>query len=178
MKKTVIVILFLFIIATVGIASFFSQQKSEVKQVQTGGIMNKAVIQTSKGNMTVELYPEETPKTVENFIQKAQTDFYKNLTFHRVETWVIQGGDPKGNGTGGGTMPTELSKRPFVLGSLGVARGGDITVSNDSQFFVCTQDCNWLTGQYTNFGKVLEGTDVAAKIAVGDKILGVSILKE
>ena len=146
-------------------------------QKQKRSTMKKGIIATSKGNITIEFYPEETPKTVENFAQKAQSNYYKGLKFHRVEDWVVQGGDPLGNGTGGGKMPTELSQRQFGVGSVGVARGGDIKVSNDSQFFICTTDCSFLTGQYTNFGTVVEGMDVAKKMAIGDTIQGVSILE-
>jgi len=144
-----------------------------------GGTVEKtapkqATIKTPKGEIVVELYPTDAPNTVQNFLTKIKSGYYTNLTFHRVESWVIQGGDPVGNGTGGGKMPTELSDRKFEIGSLGVARGGDINVSNDSQFFICTDDCSWLTGQYTNFGKVTKGMDVAKKMAVGDKILGIT----
>jgi peptidyl-prolyl cis-trans isomerase B (cyclophilin B) len=134
-----------------------------------------ASLETSKGTIEVELYPNKAPGTVKNFTTKATSGYYKNMTFHRVEDWVIQGGDPLGNGTGGDKMPTELSDEAFVEGSLGVARGGDIKVSNDSQFFICTTDCGWLTGQYTNFGKVTKGMDVAKKIAVGDKIISITV---
>ena len=135
----------------------------------------KATIKTSKGDIVVELYPEEAPRTVANFSKKGSTGYYENLIFHRVEDWVVQGGDPDGNGTGGGKMSTELNEVSFVTGSLGVARGGDIKVSNDSQFFICTKDCDWLDGQYTNFGKVTEGMDIVNSIAIGDKILGIEI---
>ena len=154
-----------------------STQPKTQAQKQKRSTMKKGVIATSKGNITVEFYPEETPKTVENFAQKAQSNFYKGLKFHRVENWVVQGGDPLGNGTGGGKIPTELSQRQFGVGSVGVARGGDIKVSNDSQFFVCTTDCSFLTGQYTNFGTVVEGMDVVKNISIGDTIQGVSILE-
>lgn len=137
--------------------------------------MTTATIQTSKGTIELELYPDSAPGTVKNFTDKAKSEYYKNLTFHRVESWVVQGGDPLGNGTGGGKMPTELSQVPFEEGSLGVARGGEITVSNDSQFFICTEDCDWLTGQYTNFGKVTKGMDVVKAMKIGDKILSVSV---
>src|SRR3989338_8496830 len=86
----------------------------------------KAIIKTEKGDITLTLYPADAPKTVANFIEKAKSGFYKNLTFHRVEDWVVQGGDPLGTGTGGGNMPTELNNKPFIVGSLGVARGGNI----------------------------------------------------
>ncbi len=133
-----------------------------------------AQIETDKGIIEVELYPEKAPNTVKNFLDKAASGYYKGLKFHRVEDWVIQGGDPLGNGTGGGKMTTELNDVPFVDGSLGVARGGDIKVSNDSQFFICTADCGWLDGQYTNFGKVIKGLDIAKKVAIGDAIKGIT----
>ncbi len=135
----------------------------------------QAVIATTKGNITLTLFPQDAPKTVANFATKAKSGFYNNLTFHRVEDWVIQGGDPKGNGTGGGQMPTELNKKPFVIGSMGVARGTNINISNDAQFFITKTNASWLNGQYTNFGIVTNGMNVVNKIKVGDKILGITI---
>lgn len=136
---------------------------------------NSAIIKTTKGDITLQLYNQDAPNTVANFIQKAKTGFYNNLTFHRVEDWVIQGGDPKGNGTGGGVMVTELNNKPFVEGSLGVARGGDIRYSNDAQFFITKTKADWLDQRYTNFGIVTSGMDVVNKMEVGDKILGITI---
>ena len=133
-----------------------------------------AIIKTEKGDITLTLYPNDAPKTVANFVAKAKSGFYNNLVFHRVEDWVIQGGDPDGNGTGGGDMPTELNNKPFVVGSLGVARGGDIKISNDAQFFITKKDSSFLNGQYTNFGIVTNGMDVVKKIEIGDKILGIT----
>jgi peptidyl-prolyl cis-trans isomerase B (cyclophilin B) len=133
-----------------------------------------AVIKTSKGEIELTLYSKEAPNTVKNFLTKAQSGFYVGKIFHRVEDWVIQGGDPLGNGTGGGNMPTELNNKPFMIGSLGVARGGDIKISNDSQFFITKTDASWLNSQYTNFGIVTKGMDVVNKISIGDKILGVT----
>ena len=72
-------------------------------------------------------------------------------------------------------MQTELNKQPFVRGSLGVARGQDIRVSNDSQFFITKTDASWLNQQYTNFGIVTSGLEVVDKIKVGDKILGITV---
>lgn len=134
-----------------------------------------ATIKTNRGTIVLKLYPDSAPKTVQNFISKAKSGYYNGLTFHRVEDWVIQGGDPDGNGTGGGDMPTELSQVPFKLGSLGVARGGDIKISNDSQFFVCTADCSWLSGQYTNFGEVVDGMETAKTTQIGDKIESITV---
>lgn len=134
-----------------------------------------ALVKTTKGDITLTLYYKEAPNTVKNFIHKAQTGFYNNLSFHRVEDWVVQGGDPKGNGTGGDGMPTELNEKPFVVGSLGIARGGDIKVSNDAQFFITKQEASWLDKQYTNFGMVTAGMDVVTNMVIGDKILSITI---
>lgn len=134
-----------------------------------------AVIKTTKGDIEILLSTRDAPRTVANFLDKSERGFYKNLTFHRVEDWVVQGGDPDGNGTGGGLMQTELNNLQFVPGSLGVARGGDIRVSNDSQFFITKTESPHLNQQYTNFGIVTNGMDVVNKIAIGDKILGIII---
>ena len=141
---------------------------------QTKIATQTAIIKTSKGDIQLTLFLNDAPNTVLNFVQKAKSGFYSNLTFHRVEDWVIQGGDPLGNGTGGGNMTTELNNKPFVAGSLGVARGGDIKISNDAQFFITKKDSPFLNGQYTNFGIVAKGMDVVNKMAIGDKILGVT----
>lgn len=134
-----------------------------------------AVIKTSKGDITLVLYGEDAPYTVANFIKKAKDGYYNNLTFHRVEDWVIQGGDPLGNGTGGGSIPVEFNTKPFVRGSLGAASRGDGKTQNDSQFFITKEDSSHLNGTYTNFGMVTEGFDVVDKIAIGDKILSITI---
>lgn len=136
---------------------------------------SKAVVKTSKGDIELILYPDSAPITVDNLVKKSKNGFYNNLTFHRVEDWVIQGGDPLGNGTGGGQLPTELNDRPFVQGSLGVARGGDINISNDAQFFITKTPADWLNKQYTNFGTVTKGLDVVQKIVKDDKILGITV---
>lgn len=144
---------------------------------KTNNVSNEvtAVIKTDRGDIAITLYPEDAPNTANNFVQKAKSGFYNNLVFHRVEDWVIQGGDPDGNGTGGGKMATELNNKPFVVGSLGVARGGDINISNDAQFFITKKDSQFLNGQYTNFGIVTSGMDVVQKIQIGDKILGITL---
>ncbi len=134
-----------------------------------------ATIKTAKGDIILELYPKDAPNTVKNFVNKAKSGFYNNLTFHRVEDWVIQGGDPLGNGTGGGSMPVEFNSKPFVVGSLGVASRGDGKTQNDAQFFITKTDASWLNKQYTNFGIVKSGMDVVNKIQIGDTILGITI---
>jgi cyclophilin family peptidyl-prolyl cis-trans isomerase len=135
-----------------------------------------AVIELEKGgSITLQLFPEAAAQTVQNFEKKANSGFYNGLIFHRVEAWVVQGGDPKGNGTGGGTMPSELNDRPFTVGSVGIARGRDIKINNDSQFFICTQVAEWLNKQYTNFGQVTAGMETVQAIRVGDKIKKITV---
>ena len=127
-------------------------------------------IDTSKGEISLKLFPDKAPNSVDNFTGKIKSGFYNNLTFHRVEDWVIQGGDPEGDGTGGGSQPTEINDVPFKKGSVGMARGSNIKISNEAQFFICTADCSWLTNQYTNIGEVTSGMEVVEKIEIGDKI--------
>jgi len=135
-----------------------------------------ATIKTSKGDIEISFYSKDAPNTVANFVSKAKSGFYNNLTFHRVEDWVIQGGDPLGTGTGGGNMPVEFNSKPFVVGAVGIASRGDNVVQNDSQFFIVKTDAQFLNGKYTNFGIVTKGMDVVNKIAIGDKILEITTL--
>ena len=132
-----------------------------------------AAINTVHGQIVIKLFPDQCPNTVKNFLDKINSGFYNGLTFHRVEPgFVIQGGDPKGNGTGGGIIKSEINQIPFKRASVGLARGGVKEESNDSQFFICLADstCQSLTGEYVNFGQVVLGMDIVDKIAKGDKI--------
>ncbi|MEK7150714.1 MAG: peptidylprolyl isomerase [Patescibacteria group bacterium] len=144
---------------------------------------NKATIKTAKGSIIIDLYPKAAPKTVAGFIEKSKAGYFNGLKFHRVEDWVLQGGDPLSRdeskksmwGTGGGNIETELSQMPFVIGAVGVARGGDIKISNDSQFFVVKKDAQFLNGQYTLFGQVTQGMDVVQNMTIGDTIQSITI---
>jgi peptidyl-prolyl cis-trans isomerase B (cyclophilin B) len=127
------------------------------------------------GSFTIALRPDKAERTVANFVAKAKAGFYDGKTFHRVEDWVVQGGDPDGTGRGGGKMPSELNDLPFSKGSVGIARGGDVKVNNDSQFFVVKSAASWLDKQYTNFGQVTSGQDVVQGIKIGDKIKKVTV---
>lgn len=134
-------------------------------------------LKTKYGQIVIKLYKKEAPNTVANFIKKAESGFYSNLTFHRVEPeFVVQGGDPLGNGTGGGKIKSEINSIPFKRGSVGLARGMDKEISNDSQFFVCLADssCSHLTNEYVNFGEVVSGIEFVDSIKVNDKILEIT----
>ena len=144
------------------------------KTTSDESLPDKMIVRTNNGTIVIDLYKVAAPNTIENFVSKAANDFYNGLTFHRIEDWVIQGGDPEGTGSGGGTIPTELSSIPFKEGSAGVARGTNINLSNDSQFFICIKECNWLNGEYTIFGQVSEGLEVAKSMKKGDTIASVT----
>ena len=137
-------------------------------------------ISTSKGDFTIELRPDVAPKTVANFLAKFSLGYCNNLTWHRVENWVVQGCDPAGNGTGGlSNLPTETSGESFVTGSVGVARQAfPKEISNDSQFFIVKTDSTFLNGEYTYFGKVVAGLDTVNKLEIGDKIISTLILSK
>ncbi len=137
------------------------------------------VLDTVKGCIVARLYTDPSANvanSIANFEEKANSGYFNGLTFHRVEDWVIQGGDPEGNGTGGGRMPSEYNDITFKVGSLGIARGQDPTQNNDSQFFITKTPAEWLDGQYTNWGEVVEGMDVVNRIAVGDQINTASVV--
>ncbi len=134
-------------------------------------------INTAKGQIVIKLYSDKAPNTVKNFLNKVTSGFYDGLTFHRVEPgFVIQGGDPLGNGTGGGTIESEINNVPFKRGSVGLARGPVKAESNDSQFYICLADlsCQPLTNEYVNFGEVIYGIEVVDQIRVGDKMTSVT----
>lgn len=133
-------------------------------------------VKTKDGEIVLKLFVQEAPNTVANFIKKADSGFYKDLTFHRVIAgFMAQGGDPIGTGTGGGSQKSEINNLPFKRGTIGLARGGNREISNDSQFFICftTEGCQHLTGDYVNFGEVVSGLDVLDKIQQGDKIIDI-----
>ncbi|HEU5009826.1 MAG TPA: peptidylprolyl isomerase [Gaiellaceae bacterium] len=133
--------------------------------------MTHATLHTSEGPIEIELYPDDAPKTVENFTKLASDGFYDGLAFHRViPDFMIQGGCPKGDGTGGPgyTFEDESSGHPVARGALAMANAGPDT--NGSQFFIVTADaCPWLDGKHTVFGQVSSGQDVVDRISLVDR---------
>lgn len=146
--------------------------------------LKSAVLQTSKGTLFIELYPEDAPWHVANFKYLADKDFYRGISFHeRIPGYIIQGGDPKGTGLGGPSykLPAEFSQRKHVFGTIGMLRKPDIfgsdgrpvnpgRVSSGSQFYIALEDAAQLDGRYTIFGKVVGGLDVLKRLRVGDRI--------
>ena len=126
-----------------------------------------AVLHTNHGPIDIELYPEEAPKTVDNFVKLAREGFYDRLIFHRViPDFMIQGGDPTGTGSGGPgySFEDEFNEHKVERGALAMANAGPNT--NGSQFFIVTADaCPWLDGLHTVFGQVKSGMDVVDTIS-------------
>ncbi|OGE64686.1 hypothetical protein A3I48_01545 [Candidatus Daviesbacteria bacterium RIFCSPLOWO2_02_FULL_36_7] len=128
----------------------------------------KAIIQTAKGRIELEIYPEASA-AASNFILLSANGFYDGLTFHRVEPgFVIQGGDPLGDGTGGPgyQFPDEPVTRDYKKGVVAMANSGPNT--NGSQFFIMLEDNPTLPKKYTIFGQVISGQEVVDQITVGD----------
>jgi peptidyl-prolyl cis-trans isomerase B (cyclophilin B) len=152
------------------------QRNSPPPTVIEPGKTYVATVHTSKGDFTIQLDPKAAPVTVNNFVYLAQNKFYDGLTFHRLaENFVIQGGDPSGDGTGGPgyKLPNETNPAPWTRGSLGMASSP--AGVNGSQFFVVLADAPHLStsGVYNHFGVVAGGMETVDKIRVGDKIVSI-----
>ena len=157
--------------------------KQEVLKIRS------AIVETSKGKLFIELFPEEAPWHVTNFKYLADKGFYRNLSFHFAQRdYLIQGGDPLKNGKGGPgyDLPAEFSSRNHIPGTLGMARKPDVDErtgkranperrSNGSQFHILLTDAPHMDGQYTVFGKVVGGFDTLKEIRAGDRIMKVTV---
>ena len=139
--------------------------------------MPQAIMETSKGTIKLELFEQDAPNTVANFTKLAKSGFYDDKTFHRViPNFMIQGGCPKGDGTGGPgwKIKCEINKQKHTPGTLSMAHAGKDT--GGSQFFITHTDTPWLDGVHTVFGRT---TDMAVVNAIkqGDKIVSVKIVE-
>ena len=157
--------------------------RSEVLKIRS------AIIETSEGRLYLELVPEEAPWHVANFKYLADKGFYNGLSFHLFKPgYLIQGGDPRGNGFGGPgySLPPEFSNRHHTVGTLGMARTPDKygpsgrlvnpqRRSSGSQFHLILGDAPHLDGQYTIFGKVVGGREALEKLRGGDKIIKLTV---
>ena len=135
------------------------------------------VIDTDYGPIEAEFYPQDAPKTVARITELAQKGFYNGLTFHRVVPgFVVQGGDPSGNGTGGSgvKLSAEFNAHEHVEGSLAMARSADPN-SADSQFYISLGRHPHLDRNYTVFGKVTKGIEAVRQIKQGDKMKTVTV---
>lgn len=136
-------------------------------------------VTTDKGDMYLELFPDVAPKHVKSMLDLIKKEYYNGLSFHRVVAgFVIQGGCPKGDGTGGPgyTIPGEFNKRKHLKGTLAMARTMDPN-SAGSQFYICLEAIPHLDNQYTVFGQTVKGHEVPEKIKQGDK-MKIEIIQE
>jgi len=135
-----------------------------------------ALIKTARGDLTLELYPQDAPVTVNSFVSLARKGFYNGLTFHRIiPGFMAQGGDPTGTGSGGPgyKFQDEFSSRTNQEGSLSMANSGPNT--NGSQFFICYAPQPHLNGKHTVFGQLTQGMDALKQLVNGDKMTEVTI---
>ena len=147
----------------------------------------QAVITLEKGGqITLELFPVDAPRHVDNFAKLVRQGFYDGQRFHRVEDWVVQVGDPQsktrpvdddrvGSGGAGYTIKAEFNKRKHERGALGMARGDDPD-SASSQFYITLKPSYFLDGQYTVFGRVTKGMEHVDKLKLGDRIKSIRIV--
>jgi cyclophilin family peptidyl-prolyl cis-trans isomerase len=148
-----------------------------------------AILETVKGNLVIELFAKDVPRTVNNFVFLAREGFYDGTTFHRViPDFMAQGGDPTGTGSGGPgyRFDDEFTIHTHVAGTLSMANSGANT--NGSQFFITYEPTPWLDGKHTVFGQLVEGMDVLKALTPrdpsknppfqGDKIIKVTIKEE
>lgn len=150
----------------------FNKAYSEIKEIQ-------AIITTHEGEIVLSLDFKAAPNTVANFVELANKGFYNGLTFHRViQGFMIQGGDPEGNGKGGPgyTIDDEISELKHETGVISMANYGPNTAG--SQFFITQLPQHHLDGKHTVFGKVLSGQDVVCRIEQGDPIINIKILEK
>ncbi len=186
-KKNLILVLAAVFVVTLGVVFFLRNQKTEVapappseqpspgQAAAEGG--NTMVIETAYGTIEIQLFPNDAPKTVARIKELVNQGFYNGLSFHRVVPgFVVQGGDPRGDGTGGSgqNIPAEFNSRQHVEGTVAMARAADPN-SADSQFYISLGRHPHLDGQYTVFGQVTSGMDAVKQIKVGDKMTKVTI---
>ncbi|HZH11894.1 MAG TPA: peptidylprolyl isomerase [Microvirga sp.] len=151
------------VLVLAGLVPAFAQQADDPQ--------NTVYLDTKDGRITIRLRPDLAPKHVEQIKTLTKQGFYNGVVFHRViEGFMAQTGDPTGTGTGKSKLPdvpAEFTKTQYKRGSVGMARSANPNSAN-SQFFICYEGCGPLTGQYTLFGEVVSGMDVADKIKKGD----------
>jgi len=143
--------------------------------------MTKAIIETKNGKITIELFDKEAPGTVANFVKLIQEGFYNGLKFHRViPEFVVQGGDPSGNGTGGPgysiKCETEGNPHKHNRGALSMAHRGKDT--GGSQFFLVLEPQSHLDGVHTVFGQIIDGYDIMDLIEQGDLMENVTVVED
>jgi peptidyl-prolyl cis-trans isomerase B (cyclophilin B) len=149
----------------------------EVKTYVDRARTSRVRIETDKGDILFTFFPDDAPVHTAAFMKLAEAGFYDGLTFHRVEPgFVVQGGDPDGNGTGGPgyKLKAEFNKRPHLRGTVAMARSS-MPDSAGSQFYICLDDARFLDNNYTVFGQMTEGFDALDAVRKGDSMKKVTV---
>ncbi len=175
MKKTAIFIILFTIMNYAFVNAQTKGNNMEEKKESTQDSLQVALISTDHGDIEIQLYTQDAPKTTKNFIELAKKNYFDGVLFHRIaKDFVIQGGDPTGTGSGGTSIygetfedelnpNTESYKEGYTRGTVAMANRGPNT--NSSQFFICLNDVHRLPKNYTIFGKVIKGMEVVDEIA-------------
>lgn len=152
-------------------------QPSELNEYSERARRSRVRIATAHGDIVLTLFPDDAPNHVAAFMKLADAGFYDGLAFHRVEAgFVVQGGDPRGDGTGGPgyQLKAEFNARPHRRGTLAMARAANPD-SAGSQFYICLDDASFLDGQYTVFGEMSDGFEALDAIRRGDRMTSVKV---
>lgn len=152
-------------------------QAPEIGELTERAQRSQVRIATARGDILFQLFPDDAPIHTAAFIKLADAGFYDGLTFHRVEPgFVVQGGDPSGDGTGGPGyhLKAEFNARPHLRGTVAMARAS-APDSAGSQFYICLGDARFLDGQYTVFGQMTEGFEALDAIRRGDAMTSVKV---
>jgi peptidyl-prolyl cis-trans isomerase B (cyclophilin B) len=152
-------------------------QAPEIGELTERAQRSQVRIATARGDILFQLFPNDAPIHTAAFIKLADAGFYDGLTFHRVEPgFVVQGGDPSGDGTGGPGyhLKAEFNARPHLRGTVAMARAS-APDSAGSQFYICLGDARFLDGQYTVFGQMTEGFEALDAIRRGDAMTSVKV---
>jgi peptidylprolyl isomerase/peptidyl-prolyl cis-trans isomerase B (cyclophilin B) len=163
--------------ATAAVSPSAQVDKAPAKKAKTGAPKTATIELEKGGKIVFQFFPKEAPLTVANFVKLTDKGFYDGLTFHRVEpNFVIQGGDPAGNGSGGPgyTIKAEFNSHKHLRGTVAMARTNDPN-SAGSQFYICLAPAPFLDNNYTVFGQLVSGDELLDGIKVGDKMKKVSI---
>ncbi|MGC1381733.1 MAG: peptidylprolyl isomerase [Candidatus Baltobacteraceae bacterium] len=157
--------------------TYAAPQSSELSEYSERARRSQIRVATPHGDIVFTLFPDDAPLHAAAFMKLAEAGFYDGLKFHRVEPgFVVQGGDPKGDGTGGPgyNLKAEFNPRPHLRGTVAMARSSQPD-SAGSQFYICLDDARFLDGQYTVFGQMTEGFDALDAIKRGDAMTSVKV---
>ena len=157
--------------------TYAAPRSSELSEYCERARQSQVRLATAHGDIVFTLYPDDAPLHAAAFVKLAEAGFYDGLKFHRVEPgFVVQGGDPKGDGTGGPGyhLKAEFNARPHLRGTVAMARAS-APDSAGSQFYICLDDARFLDGQYTVFGQMTEGFAALDRITRGDAMISVKV---